>query len=440
MPKRPSLSVLLCFVIFVLIYGTTSRADLQLSDEFAVFVSGISLATRGSLDIDALRFLQEREHLGHEGIDGYLYTKYFPGNVLGTALIYRLTEKADDEPYLSLAYALTPDPHILAPSNVGARFALRLNALLGAICVTILYSILLRRFDWKTATLTVLLFGLCTDWWYQSRGMFSEVGAGTLLLASLAFAEVRSPGWSAFFLGLSLLFRPTNLLGIPIWLLGVWKRGWRWLWTGIFIALGLGALLVYNWIRFHSFLDFGYGSERFSGSIVEGLVGVFFSPGRSLFFYSPLLILAISGGMRLYKADKVFTGTLLTVIGGGILSTAMWHTWDGGTSWGSRLLTPVLPLLGIMVAPMVEKALSATPDKSRFYVVLLAGLGFGIQLLTLSANVMYVLIYYTTVASIPYGDTINSFHNSWLSLQIRFLEHWNICNLDAYSLRQLFCK
>lgn len=440
MSKKPSTSVVFCFIIFLLIYGTTSRADLQLSDEFAVFVSGISLATRGSLDIDALRFLQQREHLGQEGTDGHLYTKYFPGNVLGTAFIYRLTQKTNDEPYVSLAYALTPDPRLLAPSNRGARFALRLNALLGAIGVAVLYLILLRRFDWKTATITVLLFGLCTDWWYQSRGMFSEVGGGTFLILSLAFADAMSPGWSAVSLGFSLLFRPTNLLGAPIWLFGVWKRGWKWLWTGIFIALGFGALLVYNWIRFNSFLDFGYGNERFSGWLVEGLVGVFFSPGRSLFFYSPILILCISGGISLFRSDRVFTGTVLIVIGSYILSTAMWHTWDGGTSWGSRLLTPVLPLLGILLAPMVEKAFSSTPEKSRFYIALLAVLGFGIQLLTLSANVMYVLIYYTTLESVPYGDTINSFHNSWLSLEVRFLEHWNICNLDAYSLRQLFAQ
>jgi hypothetical protein len=438
--KRSSISVVLCFFVFLIIYGATSRADLQLSDEFAVFVSGISLATRGSLDIDELRFLQEREHLGHEGVDGHLYTKYFPGNVLGTALIYRLTQRADDVPYLSLAYALTPDPHIFAPSNLGARLALRLNSLLGALGVAALYAVLLRRFDWKTAAITALLFGLCTDWWYQARGLFSETGAGALLILSLALAEARSPGWSGLSLGLSLLFRPTNLLGIPIWLYGVWEKGLKSLWTGIFIAMGFCALLAYNWIRFHSVLDFGYANEQFSGWIVEGLVGVFFSPGRSLFFYSPLLILCISGGISLYKSDRVFTGALLMVIAGYILTTAMWHTWDGGTSWGSRLLTPVLPLLGVLLAPMVEKALSITPERSRFYIVLLAVLGLGIQLLTLSANAMYVLIYYTTVASIPYGDTINSFQNSWLSLQIRYLEHWNICNIDSYSLKQLFIQ
>lgn len=442
MPKNSSIAVILCFFVFLIIYGITSRADLQLSDEFAVFASGVSLATRGSLDIDEVMFVHERDSVGQIGADGHLYSKYFPGNVLGTALIYRLTQKALDEPYISLAHNLTPDPHIMAPSERGARWALRLNAFLGAIGAAALYAILLRRFSFKAATITVLLFGLCTQWWYESRGLFSEVGAGTLMILAVNFADTGSPLWSGLSLGLSLLFRPTNLLGIPIWLYGVWKRGWKSVWTGIFILAGVCLLLAYNWLRFNSPWIFGYGGETFDGWIVEGLVGVFFAPGRSLFFYSPVVILCISGGISLYKADKLYTASLLSVIAGYIVSTAMWHSWDGGTAWGSRLTTPVLPMLAILLAPMVEKALSPNPEKSRFYVILLAVLGFGVQLLTLSANTLYVLIYYMSLESVPYGDTVNSFQDSWFALQVRFLEHWNICNVDAYSIQQLFtqCK
>jgi hypothetical protein len=431
---------LLCFLIFLLIYGVTSRANLQVSDEIAVFGSGISLATNGSLDIESLRWLQAWENLGHEGPDGRLYTKYFPGNVLGTALIYRFAQKPDDAPYVISNYASHPEVHLLAPSNVGARLALRLNALLGALGVAALYAFLLRRFDWKTATLTVLLFGLCTDWWYQARGLFSEIGAGAFLIICLYFAEAGIPFLSGLALGLSVLFRPTNLLGIPIWLLGVWKKGWSSLWTGILIALGFCALLAYNWLRYKSLLDFGYTNEHFDAWIVEGLVGVLFSPGRSLFFYSPILILSLSGGLALYRMDRVLTGTLLIVIVGYILSAAMWHAWDGGTSWGSRLITPILPLLGIFLAPMVQKALSPEPEKTRFYIPLLAGFGFSIQLITMLVNPLQVLIYYTAFGPIPYGDAVNTFQDSWLSLQIRYLQHWNLCDLDSYSLRQLFAR
>ncbi len=91
---------------------------------------------------------------------------------------------------------------------------------------------------------------------------------------------------------------------------------------------------------------------------------------------------------------------------------------------------------------MVEKAFSPQPDKTRFYIPLLAFLGFGIQLLTLTINPVYVFAYYTSTGQISYTDTIKSFQNSWLALQIRYLQYWTICDIDAYSLRQWFtqCK
>ena len=436
------ISSILCFIVFLFIYGISSRADLQVSDEIAVFSSGVSLATRQSIDVDSLMWLQSNVNIGKIGPDGHLYTKYFPGNILGTAIIYRLTEKANDSHLVWNGYVNISEPHILANSEYGARMALRWNSLLGSMVIAIIFIFLLKRFDWKTAVITVLIFGLSTDWWYQSRGLFSEIGAGTFLLLCLYFADTEHPSLSAFSLGVSLLFRPTNLLGIPVWVYSVWKTGIRQVWSGIFIVLGLCGLLFYNWIRFETFFDFGYGDAKFTGKLIEGLVGVLFSPGRSLFFYSPILILSISGARMFYTKDKVLTGTLLTVIVCHIFSVAMWQDWDGGEAWGSRLITPILPLLGILTAPIIEKAFSPKPEKTRGVVLLLAFLGLAIQLLTLTANPFFALVNYLGAGQIPYWDTVISFQNSWLSLQIRNLEHWHVCNIDAYSLRQLFdqCK
>lgn len=428
-----------CFLVFLFIYGLTSSADLHISDEIAVFSSGISLATNVTLNIDSLEWLQARENLGHPGPDGHLYAKYFPGNILGTTLLYKIARQPNDEPYV-WNDILTSQSYILADSNIGARTALRLNAFLGSIGIAALCAFLLRRFDHKTAISTVLIFGLSTHWWFQARGLFSETGAGAFLILSLYFADAELPSLSGIALGLSLLFRPTNLLGIPIWIYGVWKKGIRSAWTGLFIVLGFAILVIYNWLRFNSFLDFGYVNEHFNTWIVEGIVGVLFSPGRSLFFYSPILILCISGAQMLYRRDKLLTGTLLIVIIGYILSSSLWHDWDGGTSWGSRLITPILPLMGILLAPMVEKMFSPQPEKTRFYIGLFTCLGLGIQLITVAANPGLALIHYVWSGQIPYADTINSFENSWLSIQIRYLQYWKICNIDAYSLRYLFAQ
>src|SRR5207253_10721968 len=89
----------ICYVSMPLFCGITARGKLQTSDEAAVFASGVSLATHGHLAIDDLQWLQDHVNIGDRGPDGHLYTKYFPGNIFGGAVIYKLTAQPNDQPY-----------------------------------------------------------------------------------------------------------------------------------------------------------------------------------------------------------------------------------------------------------------------------------------------------------------------------------------------------
>src|SRR5438874_5092705 len=139
----------ICFVSFLLFYGITARGKIQSSDEAAVFATGVSLATRGRLAIDQLQWLQEHVNIGERGPDGHLYTKYFPGNIFSVALIYKVTARANDQPYIWSAP--------LAPSIRGASWAFRVNAVWGALGMAALLFLVRRYFEWRTAIATVLL-------------------------------------------------------------------------------------------------------------------------------------------------------------------------------------------------------------------------------------------------------------------------------------------
>ncbi len=211
-----------CFCLFLLLYSVTSRADVQVSDEAAMLATGVALDTNGVLYVDSLQWLQDAVNIGQVGNGQHLYAKYFPGNVLGSALLYRLAALPNDQPYSwgtsDFGY------HVIAPSQAGAHLALRLNAVLGALGMTMLFLHARRLYGLSTAVLTALLIGVGSDWWYQSRGFFSEVGAGALMMAALYFADSERPYWCSSALGLSLLFRPTNLLAAPIWIYSLRKR------------------------------------------------------------------------------------------------------------------------------------------------------------------------------------------------------------------------
>ncbi len=429
----------LCFLSFLFFYGLTSRADFQSSDEVAVFASGISLETQGNLAIDQLQWLAHTSNisLGETGRDGHLYAKYFPGNILSTSLIYHFMKKPNDQPFFwSVPKNLNPTIGNveLAPSNSGARLALKIDALFGALAMTALFLLLNRYFDWKTSLVTVLLTGICSDWWYQSRGFLSEVGAGAFLITCLYFSAAEQPYQSGFSLGFSLLFRPTNLIALPIWGKAAWDKGKKAIWSGIGIVFGLSILALFNWLRFGSIFQFGYSNEGFTSNPFFGLFGILLSPGRSVFVYSPILILAIPGVRLMYKKDKALTLISLWTVLSYALLIALWHNWDGGWSWGSRLLTPIVPILGFLTAPVIESAWGRKGD--IIVIIILALLGLGIQLMVLAKDPVIILVNSVVYGGINYNETIFTLNHSWLALQINSLQHWKICDLDAYTLRQ----
>lgn len=430
---------LACFFVLLALYSITSRADLQLSDETAVFASAISLESKGDLSIDELQWLHDCRCLnfGKMGREGHLYSKYFPGNAVASAIIYRLTAKQPDIPY----FWKTPpdlDPPVsfmkLAESNFGARSVLRLNALLGALGMTALFVLLLRYFDWRVSVFSLVLTALCSDWWYQSRGYLSEVGAGALLIACLCAAAYGRPFQSGFALGLSLLFRPTNLLGAPVWFKSVLDRKGAAIWSGLGILAGILGLALFNWLRFGSVFDFGYGQEGFSPGILTGLFVNLLSPGRSLFVYSPVLLLAIPGAGLFWKKDRSLALVAVVTVVLQLLLVSAWHTPDGGWTWGSRLMTPVLPILGFLTAPVLEQAWNRRGD--ILVIFSLTILGFAIQTAALARDPVRTLVDRVVYQGLPYDQTIFSPRHAWVVLQFQYLEHWQKCDLDSYTLRE----
>ena len=418
----------ICFVSLLLFYGITARGKLQASDEAAVFASGVSLATHGHLAIDDLQWLQDHVNIGERGPDGHLYTKYFPGNIFGVALIYKLTAQPNDQPYVWARE--------LASSATGASWALRVNALWGAIGMTSLLFLLKRYFDWRTAIATVLLIGICSDWWYQSRGLFSEVGAGAFLVTGLCLMAYDKPYASSTALAVSILFRPTNILALPVWAVSAWRKPRAAIGSAV-IVIAAGAFLCwFNYIRFGSILNFGYASERFGGPFFKNLEGVLFSPGRSPFVYSPILVLAIPGTWLLLRKQPILALICLVVIAAYVFTVARLFNWAGGTSWGARLITPTVPLFGVLLAPTVDyiwknKLLAAAA-------LLLGFAGFSVQMLALLRDPMRVIMEHVATGEIDNQETLYTLRNSWLALQIRSMPSWQRCDLDASTLRMWF--
>jgi hypothetical protein len=117
------------------------------------------------------------------------------------------------------------------------------------------------------------------------------------------------------------------------------------------VFAGLAAWLTFNAIRFGNPLDSGHLRDPvpgFGSPIVEGLLGLLFSPSASLFLYSPVALFGLAGLMSpLWRRDRATAAWLVSLVLIFLLFYATLGNWIGGRSYGSRYLLIILPFLAV---------------------------------------------------------------------------------------------
>lgn len=175
---------------------------------------------------------------------------------------------------------------------------------------------------------------------------------------------------TTFLLALVVLIRPTNLLivlALPVLTIGgthapiAWLRKVdprTWLAAGtLFIALiGLQPLLWY--LQCGHFFVRPYSTEGFLWDRPM-LWSVLFGARKGLFFYWPLLLLAVPGAVMLFRRSKVAGGALVIALLSIIYVTGCWWNWYYGWSYGMRPLIDVLPLFSIPIGFLANKLWSS---------------------------------------------------------------------------------
>ena len=255
--------------------------------------------------------------------------------------------------------------------------------------------------------------------WPYVKTFYPQPGAAFLLLA-ITFSAYRwrtstNSRWLWLLscsLAAMILIRLDTLIVLPalvVYLtLGVSPdRHWRWIPP---LAAGLGiagaATLAYNWSRFGSLISTGYEEIAWNNPVVGGLYGLLFSPGKGVFFYAPLLILAVGAMVIFIKGHKaeafLFAGLWLSYL----LFYAPYNFWTGGFNWGPRFLLPVIPLGFLPLGSLLEDS------KSRLSVVVFSSLftlGLLVQvpaILVDHSRFLYQQVFESSDLE-RYGQTIN---------------------------------
>ncbi|MDQ3945356.1 MAG: hypothetical protein M3357_09450, partial [Actinomycetota bacterium] len=224
----------------------------------------------------------------------------------------------------------------------------------------------------RSAVGLAVVYALGTMAWAHAKTFFSEPLAALLVAVAVLFAfraaaqnRPSQAAWSGLASGAALIARVSTGLFPPLiaaYLLGVAMRrfGVR---RGVasLAAYGAGAvpaLVVFgavNWWRYGSVLDFGYEKVPLDFPLGSGLEGLFLSPGKSLFLYAPVVlvaVLALPWAVRRRPAEVLL---LLAASVANVIFFARFQYWHGDHAWGPRYLQIVLPLTVALCAPVLSR-------------------------------------------------------------------------------------
>jgi hypothetical protein len=113
------------------------------------------------------------------------------------------------------------------------------------------------------------------------------------------------------------------------------------------IAWGV-AIAWYNVARFGSPTDFGYSEAALTLSMPFNFLGLLFSPGKGLVFYSPLVVIGALGMPRLWRVDRSLAAALL------ILLLTLTGVSGASSYWGDEVWGPryIVPAAWTMLVPI----------------------------------------------------------------------------------------
>ncbi len=244
-------------------------------------------------------------------------------------------------------------------------------ATLVALSALLLYMAAVRvTANWMAMLLTLIYAFGTTSFSVSSQALWQH-GPAQLALAAAIYCMVRArddPRWAGY-AGLPLAFevitRPADaLIAAPLGLYVIVSYR-RQIWT--FVVAALPPLLFQLWysaIYFGSpfriqFLAHpqseGGQTAAWTTPLAKGLALVLLSPGRGLFFYSPVFLLSMLGLVLAWRRNG---DLLLRYLGVGailsILVVAKWRTSSGGESFGPRLLADLAPILAFALFPLAD--------------------------------------------------------------------------------------
>lgn len=353
------------FLLTLAVYGATSGGSMA-TDILSYEV------TKGIVESHTVAMSYNVFHMdAHRGVDGRYYAPYGIGHAVYSIPFYVAARTAERWSGLGVA---KPEALRKAGFVVGSAVAAAL-----AVWVAFLFAWRL-SLNARAALATSLTLAFATLLWPYAKFGFSAPLATLCVLFGTygVWTGIRLNRPAMLVLGgvglgcAMLVKHELVLLCLPVavWIMAESKWDWRLilkrgLMAGLPVAVAVVLTLYYNYMRFGNPIDTGYLRDTtvIRGSVLVGLAGLLFSPGVSLFLYSPVLLAGLAALIALARRDPrtaaLFAGEWLVLL----FFYSMFAHWDGERSYGPRYLLPAIPFLVLPLAGWF--ATSAKKTKRR---------------------------------------------------------------------------
>jgi hypothetical protein len=277
--------------------------------------------------------------LGLPGRDGLLYSSWYPLQSVLAVPVVAVAIKAS-----SVFHVPVHDTESLAVTVLPATYT--------ALTVPLVFELaLLFLSSASGAWLAAITYGFGTIALVYTRDFYADPLLALLVALALVLAYLPNTPWIIFVVtALAVLAKPTGIILGPIlsaYLFWKTRRFWWSALPGLGTAAGLAAYFLYNFWRFGNYLTFGQPWKFSLRYIPAGVAGLLFSPVAGLFWFCPCVLLCAAAFAQI-KTRRMEAWTVLTLAASSVVLHSIWPVWNGGWSWGPRLLLPVLPGLVAM--------------------------------------------------------------------------------------------
>lgn len=443
------------FIFFLCFYFLLDDGHFDSVEELQVFQTTQSLLTKGDLTISPIAGAMQGvggSYFSQKGIlTTILLVPFYLAGYFLKAVLPQVMQNVFANPLFSGDY------NSMFGGGIVIHFATFFNVFITSLLCA-LYCILCFRlkFSKKASLLVTFILGVSTVLCYYSQALFTHTLACLLLLAifySLILHKnnlhTSSIVWAGVFTGLAILtrFELTAVIPLCLWYIAAGNGSfsfkdltaqvfnkYRLFLIPIFIAVVIRCCI--NYIKFGLITFSGFSDMAdFDGYVLEGLYGNLISVGRSIFIYSPPLIISLFYFKRFLKGQKneaAFSLALAFLYVFYYSSIVIWH---GGMCWGNRYLLILVPFLLLPLNYIAEDYFEHKIKLPFYLMLLFVFLGVLVQAIGMTPNFSYVFIKYN-LADL-YDGVFNFIYipeRCQLALHLRTILHREIIDYWIYNL------